>query len=743
MRYDIYNVLVNKHIGITTRYHRFHDGSAGVKKLLSWAYLLWLNFAFYFLGCRFLGRMPEAENYEQKPLEVKVSETEKYMQKAKSVEDYMEQALKADVVSFDIFDTLIFRPVAIPTDVFHMIGEKLGILDFSSIRAWTEWDARMKHQHKYGNTEVNLSEIWKNLEQDVGLLAEKGMELEQTVEEEICFANPFMKQIWNKLMKSGKNVIITSDMYLPKECIENILHKNGYTGYEKLYLSNEYGKSKADGKLYKAVLKDYPKQKLLHIGDNIHSDVKMAEEAGLSTLHYQNVNKNMLLHRPYDMSAMIGSAYRGVVSTYLYNGLNKYSMEYEYGYIYGGLFVLGYCHFIHDYCQKNHVDKLMFLSRDGDILKQVYDYLYPDDNTEYVYWSRKAATKMEAYFDKHDFFRRFIYHKVNQKYTIEDILKSMELEFLAEELSDWKDIWIEKARKNEADSKILALKQLEEDETVSDKVKVLKKLEKEFSEEELSKKREKKFVDLKAEYELTDRNGYLLRQFIEAKWDQVLAHYSGQMEAAKCYYEILLGDAKKAVAVDIGWAGSGAMVLRHLVNHEWQMDCDLVGIIAGTNTIHNAEPDASESFLQSGKLVAYLYSQAHNRDLLKKHDPNKDYNVYWELLLSSPTPSFKGFYEGKTISKNADDIYMESLDITLKFGKYDDNLEGIRQIQQGIMDFAVNYRSHFGDPVSGDFSYMYNISGRDAYAPMLVAASHNEKYLKAIEKKFNLEINVN
>ena len=46
---------------------------------------------------------------------------------------------------------------------------------------------------------------------------------------------------------------------------------------------------------------------------------------------------------------------------------------------------------------------------------------------------------------------------------------------------------------------------------------------------------------------------------------------------------------------------------------------------------------------------------------------------------------------------------------------------------------------------------MYFIIRRDArvedvykrQAPMLVAASHNEKYLKAIEKKFDLEINVN
>ena len=76
--------------------------------------------------------------------------------------------------------------------------------------------------------------------------------------------------------------------------------------------------------------------------------------------------------------------------------------------------------------------------------------------------------------------------------------------------------------------------------------------------------------------------------------------------------------------------------------------------------------------------------------------------------------------------------------ITLEFGKYDFNPEGIREIQRGILDFAEQYLDHFGA-----FPYMFRISGRDAYAPMLVAASYNERYLKEMEKRFQLEIAVN
>ncbi|MBQ6026926.1 MAG: hypothetical protein IJL20_15085 [Lachnospiraceae bacterium] len=637
------------------------------------------------------------------------SETEMYLSTSTGKEwsdpDAVFENLKSyDIVSFDVFDTLILRPFSVPADVFHLLGEQFGIMDFKNIRTWVEYDSRIKHNDRFGNMEVNLSDIWKNLEEDVGISAAAGIDAEISLEEKLCYANPFMKKLWDRLMAAGVPVIVTSDMYLRKSVIEQILCNNGFSGYKGLYLSNEYQKSKADGKLYKCVLKDHPGEKIIHIGDNRHSDGDMAVKSGIDIRLYPGIFQHIFDFRPFDMSAIIGSAYRAIVSATIYNGLNRFSMDYEYGYIYGGLFVLGYCNFIRKYCQTHNIDRILFLSRDGDTLKQAYDYLYPDDDTEYVYWSRKAATKLEAFFDKHDYFRRFIYHKLNQKYSLAKALKAMELESLVEELKDWPSIW----------------EQTEKEKGVS---------------EEVYKWHKKDFVNLQPDDELTEKNGYLLRRFIEAKWDKVLRIYSGQLKAAKDYYSRKTSGCKKVLAVDIGWAGSGAMTLRHLFKNEWQLGCEVIGMIAGTNTIYNFEPDASEPFLQSGELVAYLYSQSHNRDLLVRHDPNKDYNVFWELLLSSPTPKFEGFYPGNT-HKNTD-TYLTDLDISLRFGKYDSNQPGIKEIQKGILDFVKEYHSHFRE-----FPYMFNISGRDAYAPMLVAASHREKYLKAVEKRFKLEINV-
>jgi FMN phosphatase YigB (HAD superfamily) len=678
MRTKLYNLLVNRVPGIAYRYHRMHDGATGVRRPLSWLYLLWLNFCYYGLFCRILGRRPDMPYYEARRLPLACSESELHGHKHPelSVEAFVGRLKGFDVISFDVFDTLILRPLALPTDVFYLIGERLGILDFRNLRIRAEWDARMACRRQQGHTEVTLSDIWQTLAGEVGCDPEEGMRLELETEEALCCANPFLLEVWNRLRAMGKRIVIISDMYLPQSAIVRLLERAGYTGAEKVYVSCEYRRNKASGTLFRLVREELGNASVIHVGDNPTSDGTMAAKYGFATCPYPNVNGDAMLYRPFDMSFLVGSAYRGLVSNHLYNGLHRFSMAYEYGYVYGGLFVLGYCHFIHDYCEKNRVDRVLFLSRDGDILKQVYDRLFPGSPTVYAYWSRKAAAKLMADEDRHDYFRRFVDHKVNQGYLIREILRAMELDFLAEEL----DAGAAGGRAA---------------------------------------------VPLRPEEQLTDRNSRALRRFIEARWDRVLAAYQGQQAAARKYYDGVLRGARRALAVDIGWAGSGALALSHLAEKVWGIPCEITGMVAGTNTIHNAEPDASEPFLQSGKLVAYLFSQSHNRDVMKKHDLNRDYNVFWELLLSSPTPQFQGF----TLDGNGE--------VRLNFGRYDENQEGIREIQRGILDFAAQYQSRFSA-----FPYLLRISGRDAYAPMLVAASYGERYLKRIEQLFRLRVNV-
>ncbi len=667
MRLSIYNALVNRKPGIAYRYHKFHDGSFGFKKFVSWLYLLWLNLAYYVFFCHGLGKKPQVEYYETK--NIPYTDSESSMARKSGVmpaSELVSKLMEYDVISFDVFDTLIFRPFSEPADLFYFVGEKMGIQDFRNLRIRAESKAReIVHKTSEGY-EVTLAQIWEELEKETGLNAAEGIRIETEIEENLCFANPYMLEVWNALIKAGKKPIIVSDMYLSASTIKGILEKNGFTGAGSIYISNEYGINKYEGRLYKKVkedvLKTKPGAKMVHVGDNPRSDIKMAERNGIESILYPNVNRMQLSYRPYDMSAIIGSAYRGMVNSRIYNGLETYSMEYEYGYIYGGLFVLGYCNFIHEYFLNEKPDKLLFLSRDGDILKKIYDMLYPGDPTEYVLWSRKAAVRLMASYDKHDYFRRFIDHKTSLGITVSEALGSMGLSSLKT------------------------------------------KLPKAIRENDI----------------LSPSNAEGLKEFLNKNWKSVESAYSEETGAAKAHFTKLLQGSKKAVCIDIGWAGSGALSISYLCEKVWNIPCTITGLIAGTNTPYNAEPDASEPFLQSGKLKSFLFSQSHNRDLLKKHDPNLDFNVFWELLLSSPNPCFEGYFAGGP-----------------RFGETDIDPAKAVEIQKGITDFVAVYTDVFKA-----YPYMLKISGRDAYAPLLAASGNGLKYLNAITSRFNMEIGV-
>lgn len=126
MKSTIYNFLVNRKPGIKERYHSYHDGTTGAWKILSWLYLLWLNFAYYILQFKWLGNYKPSSLYEIKKLSIGIPES--HLMKHPSIEELLSELMKYDVISFDIFDTLIFRPFSEPTDLFYIIGEKLGYL---------------------------------------------------------------------------------------------------------------------------------------------------------------------------------------------------------------------------------------------------------------------------------------------------------------------------------------------------------------------------------------------------------------------------------------------------------------------------------------------------------------------------------------------------------------------------------------------------------------------------------------
>lgn len=668
----VYSALVNQVPGIRERYRRVRYRGNKTARIKAWIYLIWLNTAYHVFRYRKIGASEKYPYYEKKVLYTKGSESS--LSKREEPEKLAGELAKYDVISFDVFDTLVLRPFSSPPDLFFLLGDELKYMDFKRIRMEMEWKARERKYKKEGSYEVSLDEIYTVLAEETGIDKESAMKREVELEYEFCFANPYMFRVVSELRRLGKRIIITSDMYLNTEQIRTLLGRCGYDEFDGCYVSCDIGKSKSKGDLYDEVKKTEKKAvkkrelTFVHIGDNYIADVENSKKHGFSSIHYVNVNAAGEQYRAEDMSEITGSVYRGIVNAHIHNGLNEYSREYEYGFIYGGLFVTGYCQFIHEYVNTHGIQKILFLARDGYVLKKAYELLYPEEAEicEYVYWSRLAAAKMAAGYFKYDYFRRFLHHKVNQGYSLKKILSSMELEDMLEELC--------------------------------------------------------RRTGYTQNAELTDRNVEKVKQFFMMRWKRVLDHYEEQLEAGRKYFGEILDGCGKAVAVDIGWAGSGAIALDHIVNRIWKMDTEIIGVIAGTNTCHNAEPDASETFLQTGKLVSYMYSQRENRDLWKFHDPGKGHNLYWELLLGAPHGSLKGFYlreDGK-----CECVLKEE---SAENGK-------VMEIQRGIMAFVREY-----EKVSRRSEMFEEVSGRDAYAPLILVESKESNYFFEDMDCINLE----
>lgn len=585
VRLGLYQLLVNRVPNIGEQYREMRKNYGGKKgRLLCWCALLFWNIRYYLLAGengRFSGRM-----YEKKKLKLQES-----AHPGRIAKQELEKKIAAsDVVSFDVFDTLIVRPFSDPTDLFYLIGMYFSCPDFRLFRIEAEQKARYK---KKNGAEVTLGEIWYELENMTGIPAKEGILIEKEVEQKYCFANPYFVGLPEKIKEAGKKVIVISDMYLDQKFLLNLLVQQGFGMVDVCFVSAEYGGTKADGTLYEIVrrkmeeMEDRYSLRFLHIGDNRHSDIDMAKRAGWDTFWYPNVQEQGRRYRPRDMSVMTGSMYRGLVNIRLHSGNCTYSPFYEYGYIYGGILALGYCQFIHAFVKENKIDGVWFLARDGEILKKIYDRLYPDEETFYVLWSRGAAARLLSSVWKEDFFERFLFQKMGQGYSMKDIFKGMELEHLLSEACE-----ILNCRGDTVLSNSLAVK---------------------------------------------------CKEFLLNQWEKVECSYHEEKEAARIYLTDLAKRQKRIVVVDVGWAGSGAMGISYLLQEEFGLSCSVYGLLAGTNTCHNIRPDTAESFLFGKIIASYVFSQVKNRDLWKFHDLNQKHNLYVELLFTSVTPTLKGF----------------------------------------------------------------------------------------------------
>ena len=184
-------------------------------------------------------------------------------------------------ISFDIFDTLIERDVLDPLDIFSIVENETGELNFRNKRIQAEKEARRKSISK----EVTLGDIYREY-QGGDRLCNDLRDAELRIEEKHIHVKESIYSFYQRCISENRNVFLVSDMYLTTNCIENILRTCNIRGYKKLYISCEYNKNKVTSELFGELINSehINKKDIIHIGDSPKADLIGARKAGIHSI---------------------------------------------------------------------------------------------------------------------------------------------------------------------------------------------------------------------------------------------------------------------------------------------------------------------------------------------------------------------------------------------------------------------------------------------------------------------------
>jgi len=394
--------------------------------------------------------------------------------KKNSLRGLLDRIEKYDVVSFDIFDTLLRRTVFKPEDAFVIIQKKLeiehgGLLPpifikrFPELRVGFERQLRKEYDlyhhttnvYEERNEEFYMIQVYERMLASFGLaeeLAQKLLEIEQEVEFSILEARSLGKALYDVAIAKGKRVLLISDFTHTESFVSSALERAGYSGYDRLYVSSEVGLKKHSGLLFKHVLTDLGLRpdSILHIGDNSTGDFTQALNNAIFPTKIASTRERVnqiLKNRTIDLNVFEQSFYlRTMINLYAeeyFDALltagdkpvdsakerrDLFSTPSEFGFLALGPVIFEFTKWILDHALSQNCKKVLFFARDCYLPYEIAKRLvkgvkkYHDLEPVYLAVSRKALTCLNLH-EPDDCFKVRIDDFSRQK-TLADLLSS-------------------------------------------------------------------------------------------------------------------------------------------------------------------------------------------------------------------------------------------------------------------------------------------------------------------------------
>lgn len=303
-----------------------------------------------------------------------------------SYNDLKRRIDNAQIVSFDIFDTLIMRKIFSPEDVFRLLGSRTKELnintDIGAVRA--------KISAKCDSC-ASIDDIYMAIKEETALsdeVIEDIKTIERDIDEQLCVARNDIAKLYEYCIESGKEVYLISDMYYTLQDIKRLLDKCGLSVIDDrhIWISCEKKKDKISGSMWKEYSSVVGENaKCIHIGDNKTGDIENPTKYGIDS-YYVMSGKDMVMNSSISelashVNTVSDSICLGLVTAKLFNSpfalcSNKGKLSFDnsevYGYCVYGPLLGKFLIWLYSNSREDGIDKLLFFARDGYFLEKDY-----------------------------------------------------------------------------------------------------------------------------------------------------------------------------------------------------------------------------------------------------------------------------------------------------------------------------------------------------------------------------------
>lgn len=282
------------------------------------------------------------------------------------------------VITFDVYDTLVCRVIYKDRDLWQLVDREyqkrnhVKPIGFYKKRETADHKARKTYPYR----EVTLDEIYEVFADLYGQeLADACKALEIELEINLTFPNDEVIEAYQYALKQNKKVYIISDMYLTDTIIGQVLEHNKITGYDKLFVSCIYRKTKHEGgALFSTVLEEIQAEakNVLHIGNDAKADIQQSKAVGLDAYLIKPPSRKSYVNESKAKSDLDYSLLYGFIKKHN-SSQTPDSLAYRLGFDVFGPIVKGFMEWIKVHKDNYNLDAILFLARDGYVLQEISD----------------------------------------------------------------------------------------------------------------------------------------------------------------------------------------------------------------------------------------------------------------------------------------------------------------------------------------------------------------------------------